>query len=193
MRVGVAPDHDRRALANPQIALPQRHPLRFRQADQLLQSPVHQPRVGRMRDRFRLHRRIDHDAFQVLDRDRARLVRNREAFLEQRHQLRLAEPLPPARQGRAVERQLVAEAQLATEVLIIRVLEPARAQRLVREVVHVLQDEEPGDQPCRQTRMTRSRRAHRGKALIEKAPIDRPRQPRQRMPEVDDLVERRPQ
>src|SRR5436305_4607235 len=38
-----------------------------------------------------------------------------------------------------------------------------------------------------------SRLAHRAEATIEKAPIDLTRQAHQRMPHVDDLIERRPQ
>src|SRR5262249_57312388 len=50
----------------------------------------------------------------------------------------LAEPLPPMRQRRALERQFVTEAHLTAEELVIRVLQPTRAQHLVGQVVHVL-------------------------------------------------------
>jgi hypothetical protein len=87
----------------------------------------------------------------------------------------------------------VAEAQLAAEELVIRVLQPARAQHLVRQVVHVLQDEQPCHQPGRQAGLARTWRAHAGKAPIEKPPIDLARQPHQRMAQIDDLFQRRPQ
>ena len=51
-----------------------------------------------MRDRFGLHRRIDHDPFEIAGCQRAGLVRHRQALLDQRHQLLLAEPLAPMRQ-----------------------------------------------------------------------------------------------
>ncbi len=51
----------------------------------------------------------------------------------------------PARHRRAVEHQSVLEELLAAEQLIIRVLDPALAQNLVGEVVHMLEDR----QPCR--------------------------------------------
>src|SRR5258707_9412644 len=51
------------------------------------------------------------------------------------------------RHRRAIERQFVTEAQFTAEELVIRVLQPARTQDLVRHVVHVLQDEQPGHQP----------------------------------------------
>jgi hypothetical protein len=87
----------------------------------------------------------------------------------------------------------MAEAQLAAEELVVRVLEPARAQRLVREVVHVLQDEEPRDQPRRQAGLARTGGAHRAEPSIEELPIDLPRQPHQWMAKIDDLFQRRPQ
>jgi hypothetical protein len=193
VRVGIAPNHDRGALSHPAIALPQRHIVALCEIDQLLQSPAAQPRVGRMGDRLRLYRRIDHHPFEITARQRPGLVRHRQALLEERDQLRLAQPLAPMRQRRTVERQLVAEAQFAAEELVIRVLQPARAQHLVRQIVHVLQDQQPAHQPGRQRRLTRSGRAHAGKPLVEKPPIDRPRQPHQRMAEIDDLLQRWPQ
>jgi hypothetical protein len=52
-------------------------------------------------------------------------------FLDQRDELFLAEPLPPACHRRSIERQTVAEAQFAAEVLVIGVLDPASAQHLI--------------------------------------------------------------
>src|SRR5207248_11610161 len=66
------------------------------------------------------------------------LVRHRQALLEQSHQLLFAQPLAPMRQRGAIERQLVTEAQFTAEELIIGVFNPARAQYLVRQVMHVL-------------------------------------------------------
>ena len=86
----------------------------------------------------------------------------------------------------------MAEAQLAAEELVIGVLQPARAQHLVRQVVHVLQDQQPGHQPGRQARLARTRRADAGKAPIEKPPIDLARQSHQRMVRIDDFFQCRP-
>lgn len=49
--------------------------------------------------------------------DSASLVRHRQTFLDQRDELFLSEPLAPARHRRSIERQAVAEAQFAAEVL----------------------------------------------------------------------------
>ena len=191
--MAVAADHDRGALGHPPIALPQRHTAALCKIDQLFQCAMAEPRIGRVRDRLRLHRRVDHHPFEIPGRQPAGLVRYRQALLEQGDQLFLAQPPPPMRQRRAVERQLVTEAQFTAEELVIRVLQPARAQRLVRQVVHVLQNQQPRYQSRRQARLTGSRRADAGKAAVEKPPIDHPRQPRQRMAEIDDILQRRPQ
>ena len=143
-----------------------------------------------MRHRLRLHGRVDHDPLEILVRQRAGLVRHRQALLHQRHQRLLAEPLAPVRHRGAVERQPVAEAQLAAKILVIRVLQPARAQHLVRQVVHVLENEQARHQPRRQPGLSCSRLARRAEAPVEKAPVDLARQPHQRMAHVDDRLQR---
>ena len=193
VRVGIAADHDGGALRQAQVALAQPHAVALGEPDELGDGPMQQPRVGRMRDRLRLHRGIDHHPFQVPGTDRARLVRHRQAFLDQRDELLLAEPLAPARHRRAIERQPVAKAQLAAEVLVIGVLDPAGAQHLIRKVVHVLENEQAGDQPRRQPRLPRPGLAHRAKAAIQEGPVDQRRQPHQRVAHVDDLIEGRKQ
>src|SRR5262249_44228276 len=69
-------------------------------------------------------------------------------------------PLAPARERRAIKWQLVPEHHLPPEVLEIRVLHPSLAQRLVGEVVHMLENEQPGHQPRRQRRLPRSPTRH---------------------------------
>src|SRR5215467_13819229 len=138
VRMAVPPDHDHRALRHPPIALPQRHAIAPGTFDQLLQRAMAKPRIGRMRDRLRLYRRVDHHAFEIPGRQCAGLVRHRQALLDQGDEMFLAKPLPPMRQRRALKRQFVTEAHFTTEELVIRVLQPTRAQHLVGQVVHVL-------------------------------------------------------
>lgn len=83
-------------------------------------------------------------ALEVFGRDRAGLMRHRQAFLKQSRELVLAQALAPTRQRRALEAQLMAEHVLAAEELVVRILDPARAQRLVGARVHVLEDEQTG-------------------------------------------------
>jgi hypothetical protein len=47
-------------------------------------------------DRLRLHRGVNHHPLEITGRQRARLVRHRQAFLKQRDQLRLAQALAPS-------------------------------------------------------------------------------------------------
>jgi hypothetical protein len=96
MSVGIAADHDGGALRQAQIALAQRHTVALGEPDELGDGPMHQPRVGRMRNGLWLHRGIDRHSLQVLGTDGASLVRHRQTFLDQRDELLLAEPLAPA-------------------------------------------------------------------------------------------------
>src|SRR5215213_3040179 len=68
----------------------------------------------------------------------------------------LAQPLAPARQGRTVKRQIMAEADLAAEELHVRAVEKAGAQHLVGQALHVLEDHQAGHQPHRQGRLAGS-------------------------------------
>ena len=98
VRMRVAPNHECGALGDAPIPLPQRHVVAPRQFDQFFQGAMAQPRIGRVRDRFRLHRGVDHHPFEITGRQRPGLVRHRQAFLDQRYQLLLAQPLTPVGQ-----------------------------------------------------------------------------------------------
>jgi hypothetical protein len=163
------------------------------EADQLLDRLVSEPGVGRMGDRLRLHRRVDGDPLEVLGRQRFRFVGDPQALLQQRRKPLLAEPLRPARQRRAVEGERVAKHALAAEILKIGVLHPARARSLVAERMHVLEDEETGDEPHRQRRLSVSRRVDLAEAPVEETPVDLPRQAHQRVAHVDDRFQGRPE
>jgi hypothetical protein len=128
MGMGITANHDRCPFGHPPIALPQRHIVAPRQIDELLDCTMAEPRVGRVRNRLRLHRGVDHHALEIAGRQRPGLVRHRQAFLEQRRQLLLAQPLAPMRQRRALERQAVAETHFAAEELVINTGSPASAR-----------------------------------------------------------------
>jgi hypothetical protein len=76
-------------------------------------------------------------------------VRDRKALLQKRGKLIFAKALTPASERGAVEWAFVLKDHLAAEQLKIRVLDPTLAQLLIGEVVHVLEDEEPGNEPRR--------------------------------------------
>jgi len=73
----------------------------------------------------------------------ARAHRRVQALLDQHDEFLLAHPLAPAPQRRPVERQLVDEELPAAEKLIVWVLDPARAQLLVGQIMRMLEDREP--------------------------------------------------
>jgi hypothetical protein len=72
-----------------------------------------------VRDCLWLNRGVDHYPLEIAGCQGLGLVRHREALLDQGDQLLLAQPLAPIRHRRAIERQLVTEAQLAAEELAI--------------------------------------------------------------------------
>jgi hypothetical protein len=85
----------------------------------------------------------------------------------------------------------VLEELLPAEVLIIGVLHPALAQRLIRQVVGVFEDDQSCHQPRGQRRLTGAVRIGLPKRLLPKRPIRLARQLHQRMSQVDDLVQSR--
>src|ERR1700743_3962974 len=76
VRVAIAADHDGGGLGQAQIALAQRYMIALGEPDELDDGPMHQPRVGRMRNGLGLHRGIDHHPLEVLRPDGASLVRH---------------------------------------------------------------------------------------------------------------------
>jgi hypothetical protein len=110
-----------------------------------------------------------------------------------RLELFLAHPLAPARQRRAVEGRLVLEEFLAQNSWKYGFSTPPRAEVLVRQVVHGLEDRQTRHEPRRQRRMSGLVRIDRTEPTLEKPPVDGPGQFRQRVAHVDDLVEPRPE
>jgi hypothetical protein len=96
-----------------------------------------------------------------------------QALLDKSGELLFAHPLTPARHRRTVEDKRVLKELLAAEQLIIGVFKPAIAQRLVREVVHMLEDRQTRHQPRRQRRMARSLGIDRAEPLLQKTPVAR--------------------
>jgi hypothetical protein len=78
----------------------------------------------------------------------------RKALLQQRLQPFRAHAIAPVGHRGAIERQAVLEKLLATEILVIRILDPQLARDLVAEVVGVLENGKPGHQPGRQGRLS---------------------------------------
>ena len=141
--MGIAPDHDGSPLADPQIALAQRHFLRVCQGHQLLDRPMTQAGIGWMGNRLGLDGRVRDHPLQIL---RLPARRSCERPTGSPAAAPPGSPLPAAHASghrRALEGQLVAEPLLATEVLVIGVLQPARAQHLIRQLCVCLRMNSP--------------------------------------------------
>src|SRR5258705_3767340 len=83
------------------------------------------------------------------------------------------------------------EHHFAAEILEIRVLYPPVAQRLVREIVHMFEDEQPGHQPCWQWRPARAYATYPAEAPPQKIPINLRPHAHQPMEKIDGLLPRR--
>ena len=178
-----------RQFAHAHIALSQRDAVLPGELDEPHARPIEQPRVGREHHRLFLHRRVDDHVGEIGDAQRLRLHRDGKALLHQRVETLLAHALAPARDRRAVERQFVAEELLAAEELEVGVLDPARAQRLVGQIVRVLEDRQPRHQPRRQRRLAGYVGIGRAAALLDEAPVDQAREADEFVVEIEDLVE----
>jgi len=188
-RVRVALLLDQGALADPRIGLAQSHPMLPGEPHQPLAGAVHQPGVGRERNRLLLHCRVDDHVPEIGRLGGAGAGCGREALLKQRREPLLAHAPAPARQRRAIDRKPMPEKLLAAEELKVRVLDPARAQRLVGEVMQVLEDGQPRHQAGRQRRPAGAVLINRPEALFQERPIDRLAEPHQPVPEVEHLLE----
>jgi hypothetical protein len=116
-----------------------------------------------------------------------------QALLQQHRQLLFAHALAPAGHRGTVERQAVAEKRFAAEQLVIRVLQPALAQLLVGEVAHVLEDGQARHQPGGQRGLAGTITIDRIQTLLNESPVDVLRELHQRVVEINDLIQTRPQ
>ena len=184
---------DEHELADAFVGLAQLEAGLFGEPDDLLARPVGELGVGREGDVLRLHRGVDDDAVEITRLHRAGAGRDRKAFLQQRLQALFAHAIAPAGDRGALKRQRVLEEDFTAEVLIIRVLDPAIAHDFVAEIESVLENGEACHQPGRQRRPSRFVGVHGAEFVLKEAPVDRPRELRQRVVHVDDLIKPRPE
>lgn len=182
MRVAIG--QTQRSLAEPSIRLPQLDAVPGGEPDQNFPAAMIETRIQRMRDRLRLHGGVHADTFEAARLHCTRRHRRLHGHREQQlHALR-ADALAPARERARIDRQPVLQIVEAAEELPIRVLDPALAQLLVREVVGVLEIAETDHQPCRFAGTTGGLVIERPERGLETLPLDQSRQTQQRMPEV---------
>ena len=144
--------------------------------------------VRGVRDRFGLRRRVDGDALHLRFVDRLGPRGRRQRFREQEFKLFRADAPAPDRHRRAIERQLGLEIGLAAEELEIGVLDPLRADLVVRDAARVFEQMQADHQSSRQTRapLLSVKAAER---FVEALPVDQPRQTHQLVAHVDHVVE----
>jgi hypothetical protein len=82
----------------------------------------------------------------------------------------------------------MAEEGLAAQILEIRVLDPAGAKLLVRQVESMLEDRQTCHQPCRQRRHAGAVGIDLAEAFLQHRPVDRLRKAHQLVLQVDDLI-----
>src|SRR5256884_6620655 len=102
----------------------------------------------------------------------------------------LPKALAPMAQVRALVRKLVLEELLSSEVLEIRVIDPALARTFVGQAVNMLEQKKPDHKPCRNSRPT-TVAVQRCDLAVDKVPVDLTRELHQLVPHVDDLVQLR--
>src|SRR5438105_11995477 len=90
-------------------------------------------------------------------------------------------------QVRALVRKLVLEELLSSEVLEIRVIDPALARTFVGQAVNMLEQKKPDHKPCRNSRPT-TVAVQRCDLAVDKVPVDLTRELHRLVPHVDDLV-----
>jgi len=83
----------------------------------------------------------------------------------------------------------MAEELIAAEILVIRVLDPARAKLLVGQVVGIFEDMKTRHQPCRQSWMTRLVGVVLTAFIRQELPVDPVGQHHLLMTHVNDLIE----
>src|SRR5881398_219343 len=102
----------------------------------------------------------------------------------------LPKALAPMAQVRARVRKLVLEELLSSEVLEIRVIDPALARTFVGQAVNMLEQKKPDHKPCRNSGPT-TVAIQRCDLAVDKVPVDLTRELHQLVPHVDDLVQLR--
>lgn len=161
------------------IALPQPDALGFRDPQHGgMDLPV-QPRVCRVLDCLRLHRRVHDDLLEAALRDDARGLPRADRGLKQLLHAFLADAAPPACHLRGVDREVVLEELLATEMLPVGVLHPALHHLLIRQPVGVLQKMKARHQSDRNTRTPQVGHIHAAEFRRQVLPGNHRRQPHQ--------------
>jgi hypothetical protein len=174
-----------------QKGLAQLNPMFPRKPVEPFDPAQEQVTVGGMGHGLGLHAGVDRDPLQARGRQSLAAGRSRDGLGQQLFEPIRPDPGAPAGQRRAVERQDMAEEDLATEGLHVGVLNPLGTDLLIREALHVLEEVQAHHEAGRQSRSTDLGVAG-AERRVEAGPIDQACELHQRMPGVDEGVEPRP-
>jgi hypothetical protein len=142
-----------------------------------------------MRDRFRLHRRIDIHPLEAARLHRACAHRRIDRRTEQQLHPCGTDAFAPAGQQTRIDRQLMLQVVEAAEELPIGVFDPALNHLLIRQIEGVLEVAEPDHQPRRLAGSADALVIERPERGFEPLPIDQPREPDQLVFGVEQIAE----
>ena len=191
--MGIAANLQRQSRGKPGIGLPQLHPGLLRQRHQLIPRPLIKPGVRGIRNILLHHRRIHRHALHAALANGTGFLPGTDRLGEQPFDPLFPDATTPTGQRGRIYGQLVLEEGLTGEVLVIRVLDPAGHNRLIRQPVSVLQIKQPRHQPRRRRRPPLARRKELRPFPLEHLPIDQACQLHQLVPRVDQIDQPRTQ
>jgi hypothetical protein len=191
--MGITPDLSGQTRRQPGIALAQRQARLLGERHQAPARLLVEPCVGRMRDRLLHDRRVHDHRLRASLGDHPGRTPGLDRLGQEPFDTFLSDPVPPPRQRRGIDRRTVLEERLATEVLVVRVLHPPGHDRLIRQLVGVLEVKQPRHQPRRGRRAPRMRREEPRPLLLEELPVDQRGQLHQLVAQVDHVRQTRSQ
>ena len=160
--VGIAAGSAAQTLAFARVGLFERQACALRQSGELGPRHFEQPTIGRLGDRLLLDRGVDDHPLELGGLDRTHLHCGSDDGGEQLLDAGFAQCLPEVPPVSRVARQARLKIFLTAEDLVVDVLRPALAHRLVTLGVRVLEVQQADHQPNWQARPTRGTHAAHG-------------------------------
>jgi hypothetical protein len=170
------------------VALPKCDAATSRQPHELLARHLEQATVGGIRHGFLLHRGVDDHTRKIGRLERIQILGCGDALRQQLFHPGFTQALAKARQRRGIAGKASLEEHFAAEELPVGVFQPALAEGFVRQIVGVLQVEQPTHQSQRQRRTAAALGLgwqHRRQTLGHDVPGHHRRKLAQRMPQID--------
>ncbi len=191
--VGVPAGLRRQPRRQARIALPQLDPGLGGERHQLPPRRLVEPGVGRVGDVLLHDRGVDRHPLDALVLDRSRGATGLDRRGQQPLHTFFADALAPAGERGRIDRRTMLKESLTAEMLVVRVLDPPRDHRLVRQGERVLEIEQPRHQPRRRRRSPFAGREEPCPLPLEELPVDQRLELHQLVAHVDQVDQARPQ